>query len=203
MTTTQLEARITTVRPFARIGADTRYVLTGFPLGIAALTAGVTLFSLGLGLAVIGVGVPLLFAALMAARGFAVLERRRLGPVLGQKIDEPIYRTGSAARRLADPQAWRDLVHAILRFIPNTIAFSFVVTWWAGLLGGVSWSLWGWSLPGDDLPAWLGFGDSYTASAIFYLVLGLIFAVTLPLVVRAAARLEAGFARALLGHRPM
>ncbi|XVU27212.1 sensor domain-containing protein [Actinoplanes sp. CA-054009] len=207
MTTTQLEAPVMAVRPFARIGADTRYVLTGFPVGIAALTVCVTAFSLGLGLAVIWVGLPVLVATLMAARGFAAVERRRIGAVLGQDIHEPVYRTGSAARRLADPQAWRDLAHALLRFIPSTIGFSFVVAWWSGLLGGVTWSAWGWALPDgpDDhgLPHWFGLGEAYSTSVVFYLVTALAFAVTLPLVVRASARLEVRFARALLAYRPM
>ncbi|MEU8817984.1 sensor domain-containing protein [Actinoplanes sp. NPDC048796] len=206
MTTTQLEAPVMTVRPFARIGADTRYVLTGFPIGIAALTVSVTAFSLGLGLAVVWVGVPILVAALVAARGFAAAERRRAGAVLGQDLEDPVYRTGPALHRLADPRAWRDLAHAMVRFIPNTIAFSFVVAWWAGLLGGLTWAAWGWALPNGpddhDVTYWLGLGESYGTSVVFYLVTAVVFGATLPLVVRAAARLEAGFARALLGSRP-
>ncbi|MFF5082578.1 sensor domain-containing protein [Actinoplanes sp. NPDC000266] len=204
MTTTQLEAPVMAVRPFARVGADTRYVLTGFPVGIAALTVGVTAFSLGLGLAAVWIGVPILVAALFAARGFAAVERRRIGAVLGQRIQDPVYRTGSARHRLADPQAWRDLAHALIRFIPNTIGFSFVVAWWSGLLGGLTWSAWGWALPDgpDDhgVPHWLGLGEAYSTSVVFYLVTALAFAVTLPLVVRAAARLEARFAQALLAQ---
>lgn len=79
MTTTQLEAPVMAVRPFARLGADTRYVLTGFPVALAALTLCVTGFSLGLGLAVVWAGVPILAATLMWARGFAAVERARLG----------------------------------------------------------------------------------------------------------------------------
>ncbi|GAA0477558.1 hypothetical protein Ade02nite_68430 [Paractinoplanes deccanensis] len=190
------------VRPFARLGADTRYVLTGFPVALAALTLCVTGFSLGLGLAVVWAGVPILAATLMWARGFAAVERARLG------LANPVYRTGTGVRRmiapLADPRAWRDLAHAILRFIPSTVAFSFVVSWYAGILGGLTWGLWGWALPGgngdDDLPELLGLGDSYGTAVGFYLVAAVILALTLPAVTRGAARLEAGFARALLGR---
>jgi hypothetical protein len=153
--------------------------------------------------------VPVLAATMMWARGFAAVERGRIGPVLGRSIPGPAYRTGTGVRRLlaplTDPQSWRDLAHAILRFIPSTIAFSFVAVWWAGLLGGLSWAAWGWSLPGgaDDqgLPELLGLGDSYGTSVGFYLVSALVFAVTLPAVTRGAARLEARFAQAFLAGR--
>lgn len=213
MTTTQLDAPLTTApaaRLLPRLARDTRYVLTGFPLALVAFTVAVTGFTTGLGLAVVWIGVPLVAATMMFARGFAAAERERIAPVLGGPARTGRYRTTGtgAARRvltvLADPQSWRDLAHAILRFVPSTISFSFVTTWWAGMLGGFSWSLWGWSLPsgpdGDDLPEILGLGDGYLTATVFYLMAGLLFAVTLPLVARAAAQLEARFANALLNR---
>src|SRR5690349_1099931 len=123
MTTTQLDAPMTaepsTRRLLPRLGADTRYVLTGFPLGIAAFTIGLTGFVTGLGLAVMWIGVPLVVATLMFARGFAAAERARIAPVLHQPATTARYRSAperaSLARRLgtvlADPQSWRDLAH--------------------------------------------------------------------------------------------
>ncbi|MEV4351026.1 sensor domain-containing protein [Actinoplanes sp. NPDC049596] len=209
MTTTQLEAPVMAVRPLARVGADTRYVLTGFPVGIAALTLCVTAFSLGLGTVVLWVGVPILAATMMFARGFASAERARIGPVLGQTFEDPTYRTGTGVRRLlaplADPQSWRDLAHAILRFIPSTFSFTVVVTWWSMVLGGLTWGLWGWALPDGpndhNLPEWVGLHDSYGLAVAFYLVVAVLFAITLPIVVRGVARLEAGLAHALLVYR--
>ena len=214
MTTTQLDAHLTpapVARFLPRLAADTRYVLTGFPAGLAAVVLCLTGFAAGLGLAVVWVGVPITIAAMMLARGFAVAERDRIAGVLGRPVPTPRYRTasdGSLPRRvaavLADPQSWLDLAHAGLRFIPSTIAFSFVVTWWAGVFGSVTWSLWGWSLPNGpderDLPELLGLGGSYLTAVGFYLVLGALFAITLPVVVRTAARFEARFAEIMLSR---
>ncbi|MEU4562406.1 sensor domain-containing protein [Actinoplanes sp. NPDC023936] len=198
---TTIDAPLVSAPTFTRLAADTRYVLGGFPLGLAATIVTVTGFSLGLGLAVVWIGVPILIATMMMARGLAVTERARLG--LAPARD---YRAGGSSvvsrlvAVLTDPQSWRDLVHAVFRFIPSTIAFSFVVTWWAGVLGGLSWALWGWALPDDgmELPELLGFGDGYLTIVVFYLVFAVGFAATLPTVTRWAARFEAGFARALL-----
>jgi hypothetical protein len=210
MTTTSIDTQLApapVTRAWVHLAADTRYVLTGFPLAVIAFSLCVTGFSAGVGLAVVWVGVPLLAATLMWSRGFATAERARVAPVLGAAIPTPAYRTAKSASLparllavLADPQSWRDLTHATLRLIPSTIAFSFVATWWAGVLGGATWSLWGWALPKDDveLPELLGFGDSYGTIVIFYLAIAAVFAVTLPAVTRWAAILEARFARALL-----
>ncbi len=197
------------LRMLRQLGIDTQYVLLGFPLGIITLVLCLTGFFLGLGLTVIWIGVVVMTVALIMARGFATLERARIRPVLGRSVPHPYYkkaREASFVRRtltpLTDAQGWLDLVHGVFRFIPSTFAFAFVVTWWAGALGGLSWSLWGWSLPDgpndQDLPDLLGFSRDYGTHVTFYLVIGAFFALTLYPVVRGAAMLEALFARGLL-----
>jgi hypothetical protein len=215
MTTTQLEpvllpAPVAGVLP--RLVTDTRYVLTGLPLALAAGVVCATALSAGLGLAVLWVGVPLTFFALMQARGFAATERERIARVLGREIHHPSYRTAETPTLLprlwavlTDGQTWRDLAHATLRWIPSTIAFTLVASWWAGILGGLSWALWGWALPdgpGDsELPEMLGLGDAYLTKVAFYAVLATLLVVTLPVVARKAALLEARFADKLLSAR--
>jgi hypothetical protein len=213
MTTTQIEPVLTpapVARVLPRLAADTRYVLTGLPTALAAVLVCVTALSLGVGLAVLGVGVPLSFFALMQARGFAAAERERIAPVLQRRIESPSYRTARAATLparlfavLADAQTWRDLAHAALRWIPSSIAFTLVATWWAAILGGLTWVLWGWSLPSDgrEVPEMLGFGDAYLTKVTFYGVLAVVFVVTLPAVARWAALFEARFAARLLAAR--
>jgi hypothetical protein len=210
MTTTQPDTVLVpgpALRFVPQAGINTRYVLTGFPLALAAFTVCVTGFAAGLGLVVIWLGVPLLIFALGMSRGFADSERGRIAVVLGEPVVRPEYRTTDSTnvlRRLltalGDRQTWRDLAHAGLRWMPSTVAFTLTTTWWAGLLGGLTWGLWGWALPSGDVevPELLGFGDSYLTIVIFYLAVAVFFAATLPAVVRAAARLEAGFAKRML-----
>jgi signal transduction histidine kinase len=203
----------TTAAPPARIlrqiGIDTQYVLIGFPLGIAGVVLCMSIFWLGVGLSIVWIGLPILLGAIYLARGLAVLERARIGPVFREKLQHPYYKkpTGDGFPRrllapLSDGQSWLDLLHGMFRFIPSTISFAFVVTWWAGVLNGFSWGLWGWALPtgpdNQDLPDLLGFDGSYGTKVAFYLATGIFFAGTLYWVVRGAALLEAYFARGLL-----
>ena len=192
-----------------RLGRDTQYILIGFPLGLIALVLSMTGFFLGLGLSVVWIGLPVLMVVMLIVRGLATLERRRLGAVLGHRMPHPVYKRApgpSFWRRvltpLGDAQSWLDLLHAMFRFIPSTIAFCFAVTWWAGAIGGLTVPLWDWSIPRGpdnvDLPELLGLGDSAGARILLYMAIGVFFAGTLYPVIRAGALLEAGFARVLL-----
>jgi signal transduction histidine kinase len=193
-----------------RLGRDTQYILIGFPLGLIALVLSMTGFFLGLGLSVVWIGLPVLMVVMLVVRGLATLERSRLGAVLGHRMPHPVYKRApgpSFWRRvltpLGDAQSWLDLLHAMFRFIPSTIAFCFAVTWWAGAIGGLTVPLWDWSIPrgpdNTDLPELLGLGNSAGARILLYMAFGVFFAGTLYPVIRGGALLEAGFARVLLG----
>ncbi|MET0426380.1 MAG: sensor domain-containing protein, partial [Actinoplanes sp.] len=99
-------------------------------------------------------------------------------------------------------QSWLDLLHGMFRFIPSTIGFSLVFTWWIVALSGLTVWAWDWSIPHNpdntDLPELLGMGDGTNTRLIFYFAIGVFFAGTLYPVVRAAALMEAYFARGLL-----
>jgi signal transduction histidine kinase len=197
-------------RVFRQLGIDTQYVLLGFPLGLLTLVLLMVGFSLGVGMFITVLGIPILVATLFQARAFATLERARTGPVLRRKLPHALYkradRTAGFWRRivrpLGDGQAWLDLLHGIFRFIPSTIAFCFVLTWWVGTLGGLTSPLWDWAIPrgpdNRDLPQLLGLGDGTQIRILFNLAIGVVFALTLFPVVRAVALLEAQFARVLL-----
>ncbi|WP_250029024.1 sensor histidine kinase [Paractinoplanes maris] len=209
MTTNASPTRSPLARLVRQVGIDTQYVLIGFPLGILTVTLFMTLFFTGLGLVIIWVGLPILIATLMTARGFATLERARIGPVLGRKVGHPYYKKAAdsgvvrqSLTTLGDAQAWLDMLHGMFRFIPSTISFSLVVTWWSGAIGGLTVWLWEWSIPrgadNQDLPELLGMGDGTATRLLFYFACGVFFAGTLYPVVRASALLEAWFARGLL-----
>ncbi|MDI6100487.1 sensor histidine kinase [Actinoplanes sp. NEAU-A12] len=212
MTTTYAEAgptRSPARRHLRQLGIDTQYVFFGFPLGLVTLVVALTGFAVGIGTAIIWVGLPILVGTLMLSRGFAVVERARIGPVLGRKVPHPVYRTAEAqglVRRtfisLADGQAWLDMVHGMFRFIPSTLAFCFVLTWWAGTLAGLTYPLYDWAIPNPPdntgLHELLGYEDTVFVRMLFNVSIGLFFAVTLFPVVRAAALAEAYFAHGML-----
>jgi signal transduction histidine kinase len=207
-------------RTLRQLGTDTAYVLVGFPLGIAAFVIIVTGLSVGGGLLITLLGLPVLVATLFAARGLAELERWRLAPVLRRPRIPVRYRTpGPSAglwRRLltplADVQAWLDVLHALVRFPVSVFSFCVVITWWTVALTGLTYGLWDWALPHDaatnapvgividnnGLPDLLGFRDTPLVRITFYMIIGVMATALLPYVVRGSALLEAWVGRALL-----
>jgi signal transduction histidine kinase len=196
------------------LGADTAYTLVTFPVATVAFVVVVAGLSLGAGLLVVWVGLAVLAGTLLAARGLATAERAWLPAVLGAPLPRPAYRRaeGGPVRRLLtpvrDPQTWLDALHALVRFPLSVLAFSVTVTWWATALGGLTYGLWDWALPepggnpeNQDLLELVGLETSPVRRIVFYAVVGLLLAVTLPVVVRAVALLQAQLGRVLLTSR--
>jgi len=197
-----------------RLGVDTAYSLVSFPVAIAAFVVVVTGLSLGVGLLVIWVGVAVLAATLLAARGFATLERAWLPSVLGHPVPRPAYRTpeGGAVRKLLtplrDPQTWLDALHGIVRFPVAILSFVVTVTFWSIALGGITYGAWDWALPdastsadNQDLLELLNIESTAGTRIALYTAIGVMFAVLLPFAVRAVALLQAQLGRVMLTSR--
>ena len=207
-------------RTLRQLGTDTAYVFVGFPLGVAAFVIIITGLSVGGGLLVTLLGLPVLVATLFAARGLAQVERMRMAPVLRRPRVPVRYKSvgpdAGVWRKLftplSDVQAWLDVLHAVVRFPVSVFAFCVALTWWTVALTGLTYGLWDWALPHDDatnadvgvvidnhgLPELLGFDDTPLVRITFYLIVGVLFTAVLPYVVRACALFEAWVARALL-----
>lgn len=194
-----------------RLAADAAYTFLSLPLGVVTFVLLVPLFAAGMGTLVVFLGFPLLALCLLIARGFADLQRVRLEHVLGHPVPRPVYRPAPADagwfRRLTTPmrtgQSWLDLLHGILNFPISIITFVLPLTWWAGALGGLTYSFWGRFLPqGDDdhnIVVEILFGeDTWQNQVLFNLYAGIFFLLTVYFVQRAAVALHAGFARMLL-----
>ncbi|TFV64967.1 UNVERIFIED_ORG: sensor histidine kinase [Bacillus sp. AZ43] len=193
---------------------DTGYTLTSFPVAIAAFVVVVAGLALGAGLLVVWVGVAVLALTLLAARGFATVERAWLPSVLGRPVPQPAYLTaeGRPVRKLItplrDPQTWLDALHGLVRFPAAIASFVVTVTSWAVALGGLTYGLWDWALPdasldpdNNDLLELLGFESSAGARITLYTVVGIVFAFLTPFVVRAVALLQAQLGRVMLTSR--
>jgi hypothetical protein len=197
----------------ARLGRDTAYVVTGFPLAVLGFVVVVTGLSAGLPLVLVWVGLPVLVATLLAARGLATLERYRLATLQGRAVPPVAYAVAPAGstrlRRLLtplrDPQSWLDALWGLVSFVTGTTAFVVVASWWAGAIGGLSYWAWQWWVPQDTddrgLAELLGLGDGRDAESLLNLGLGALALVTLPFVVRACAVAHAATADALLDLR--
>ncbi|GIH99450.1 histidine kinase [Planobispora takensis] len=193
-----------------RIGIDTRYLLLSFPLAVIAFCLMVAGFSAGASTVVVWIGVPILGATLMLARGFADLERRMLPEVLGRAVARPRYRPAPQSagflRRVVNPltsgQSWLDMLYGIVNFPVAVVTFCLTVTWWAGTVFGLTYPVYGWILEAipdnNGLPELLGLGDSALTGVVFNTAIGVLFAITLPMVVRGAALVQSGLSRAML-----
>jgi signal transduction histidine kinase len=193
-----------------RLLSDSGYVLLGLPLAVISLVVLLVGLSLGLGLLVLVVGLPILTGTLYAARGLADIERLLLATVRRRPRIRPRYRApesdATAWRRIFLPmreiQSWLDLVHGILRLPVAIVTFVPTVTWWAAALAGTLYGTYDWAIPHSpenvDLNELLGLGDTTLARVGLHTAIGLFFLLTLPMVVRGCALLQAGFGRALL-----
>jgi signal transduction histidine kinase len=199
---------------FRQLGVDTGYALVSFPIAIAAFVVVVTGLALGAGLLIVWVGVAVLAGTLLAARGFATVERAWLPAVLDRPLPNPTYlpAEGRPVRKLMtplrDPQTWLDALHAIVRFPFAILSFVVTVTFWSVALGGLTYGLWDWALPdastdpdNTDLLELLGFESTAGRRILLYAVLGLVVAVLLPFAIRGVALLQASLGRVLLTSR--
>jgi signal transduction histidine kinase len=193
-----------------QLAFDTGYVLLGFPIAVASFVVLIAGMSLGVGLGITVIGLPILAGALYAARAFADMERLRMPLVLRQDRVRPHYRTAdegaSVWRRvitpIVDAQSWLDLAHGIVKFPISIFSFCVTVTWWVGAVGGLLYWSYAWAIPNgpddQDLADLLGLGSSIGARIGLYTAFGLFFLITLPVVVRGCAVLEASFGKGLL-----
>lgn len=188
------------------------YGLLAFPLSLVGFVVTVTLAALGAGLAITVVGLPILALMFSLARGLAYGDRVQLRALLRLDAPMPRYKEvtargwfGRVTTPFTDAQAWLDVAFQLVRLPFGITSFTLVVTWWAGALGGLTYPLWGWSLPrsagNTQLPELLGLGSSYLVEVLWYLAIGLFFAVTLRPVMLAAAWVHAGPAVLLLCGR--
>lgn len=110
------------------------YLLISFPLGTFYFVAVVTLFSTGVSLLIVFVGVPILILMFMALAAFARLERYLMRNLLGAVLPEP-----PASRNppglidlmmawLGRPETWKALVYSLLHFPFGIASFTLVVT---------------------------------------------------------------------------
>jgi signal transduction histidine kinase len=210
MTTVTASAEPAPSTILRQLGVDSAYVLLGFPLALASFVVLIVGLAVGVGLMVTVIGLPILAGTLYVARGWADIERLRIPSVLHQPRIRPQYRApepgASAWRRIfvpiADAQSWLDLAHGCVKLVVATATFVVTVAWWGGAIGGSLYWAYDWTLPQGDgsqgLNELLGLGDSAGARIGLNSAFGLFFLITLPIVARGCALLQASFGRALL-----
>ncbi|MFJ8358679.1 sensor histidine kinase [Streptomyces sp. NPDC093984] len=138
----------------ARTWGEFCYVLLSLPIGIAMFTYGVTMLSIGAGLLVTFLGIPVLAAALAGCRGFGALERARARGLLGLEVaaPEPLRTNGRGAMAwmgamLKSGTSWRHMLYTVLQFPWAVFSFSVGVSFWACGWALLTYPLWFWVFP--------------------------------------------------------
>jgi signal transduction histidine kinase len=185
-------------------GRNLAVIIGMFALSLAAFVVCTTLFSLGLGLLVVVVGLFVLVGCLVVA-GWSSRMTMALLSYAGILLPPTRYPGPGPGfrgklRRLSYVQSWRDLLHVLVNFILSTVTFSLAVAWTAGGLGGVTywfWSQWLPQPPDQGLAALLGYPGRF-AEITLNTVLGALLLITAPFVLRGLVRLHGAVAYALL-----
>ncbi|MFF9205556.1 sensor histidine kinase [Streptomyces sp. NPDC014986] len=190
------------------------YVLLSLPISVLLFVYAVTMVSLGAGLLVTFLGVPVLAAALAGCRGFGALERARARGLLGLEVADPeplrMKRRGFMAWTgavLKSGASWRALLYAVLHLPWAVLSFAVTVSVW--LLGWslLTYPLWFWIFPayagqdgiqlyGDDRHrVYLDNPFEITVTTL----VGLLFALATPWIVRALTMVDRLMVHGLLG----
>ncbi|MFG2678317.1 sensor histidine kinase [Streptomyces sp. NPDC048392] len=201
--------------PFeARSWREFGYVLVGLPVGVLLFTYAVTMLSLGAGLLVTFLGVPVLAAALAGCRGFGAMERARARALLGLRVSDPeplrLRKQGAMGWMgavLRSGTSWRSLLYALLQFPWAVFSFVVAVNVWAIGWAMLTYPLWFWVFPtyagqdglqlyGDETHRiYLDNPFEITVTAL----VGLLFTLATPWLVRALTTVDRVMVHGLLG----
>ncbi|WP_119286150.1 sensor histidine kinase [Streptomyces sp. YIM 130001] len=141
--------------PFAaRTWSEFGYLLLSLPIATFTFVFAVTMLSLGAGLLVTFIGIPVLAAGLAGVRGFGAVERMRARSLLGLEVGDPDpvrpKKGGGMAwigAVLKSGASWRNVLYAVLHFPWATFAFTVAVTFWTTGWALLTYPLWQWVFP--------------------------------------------------------
>ncbi|MEU0340792.1 sensor domain-containing protein [Streptomyces bobili] len=198
----------------ARAWREFAYVLLSLPISIVLFTFAVTMLSVGAGLLVTFLGVPVLAAGLAACRGLGSVERARARGLLGLDVaaPEPLRPRGKGAMSwmgavLRSGTSWRHVLYAVLHMPWAVFSFTVAITFWVYGWATLTYPLWFWLFPlyggqgglqlyGDDgHRVYLDNPFEITVTAL----LGLLITLATPWIVRALTTVDRVMVHGLLG----
>lgn len=190
------------------------YLVLGLPLSLLYFSLAITGVSLGAGLLVTFLGIPVLAGVLAMCRGFGRVERGRARAMLGLDIAEPApvraRKRGPLAAMgalLKSGSAWRHALYCVIHLPWAVFAFTLALVFWAYGWAFLLYPVWFWVFPAyTDWPGLQLFqNDDYTfyldspAEIALACLVGLAFTLTTPWVVRALTTVDRVLVAGLLG----
>jgi signal transduction histidine kinase len=204
----------------ARTWREFAYLLLSLPLSVFYFSVAVTMASLGAGLLVTFLGIPVLAGALAMCRGFGALERTRARGLLGAEIADPApvrSRSGKGSGGggmmawvggvLRSGVSWRHFLYAVVHLPWAVFAFAVSLAFWTYGWALLTYPLWQWTFPMhvgvDGLQLYSDGTHSIYLDSPFELVLtsllGLMFWLVTPWVIRGLATVDRLMVIGLLG----
>ncbi|MEV0112065.1 sensor domain-containing protein [Streptomyces sp. NPDC050844] len=141
--------------PFeARAWKEFGYVLLSLPISIVTFTYAITMLSLGAGLLITFIGIPVLAAGLAGCRGIGALERVRARSLLGVEVanPEPLRPKnrgpmGWMGAVLKSGVSWRHVLYSVLHMPWAVFSFSVSLVFWSSGWTLLTYPLWQWLFP--------------------------------------------------------
>ncbi|WP_420709983.1 sensor histidine kinase [Streptomyces sp. NRRL B-1347] len=130
------------------------YVLLSLPLSVIGFSFAVTMLTLGAGLLITFIGIPVLALALTALRGFGSLERARARTLLGVEVKDPHPLQPRDSGPLAwmgavlkSGVSWRHAVYAVIHMPWAIFSFTVSLVFWTYGWAMLTYPLWFWVFP--------------------------------------------------------
>ncbi|MGW7525237.1 sensor histidine kinase [Streptomyces sp. NPDC054783] len=130
--------RLPPIRPAydAHTWKEILHLLLNLPVTVFGFVYAITVLSVGGGLTITVIGLPLLALSLLGARQLGKLERARARRLLGVRVEEPtplpLAKGGGLMQRLwmalKDPVGWRTLLYDLIRLPWGILTFCTVLT---------------------------------------------------------------------------
>ncbi|WP_406104767.1 sensor domain-containing protein [Streptomyces sp. NBC_01003] len=190
------------------------YLLLSLPISIITFVYAVTMVSLGAGLLITFLGIPVLAGALAGARGFAAMERARARALLGIDVGTPAPLRPRAHGPMAwmgallkSGESWRNLLYTVVHFPWAVFAFNVALVFWTVGWSLLTYPLWQWVFPmyagqggiqlyGDGAHnVYLDNPFEITVTA----AVGLLITLATPWIIRALASVDRALVSGLLG----
>ncbi|MFE1172092.1 sensor histidine kinase [Streptomyces sp. NPDC058773] len=206
--------------PFSgRTWREFLYLFLSFPMSALMFTYAITVLSLGAGLLVTFLGIPVLAGGLAGSRALGVLERARARALLGLDVADPEPPRaakpglmGWVGAVLKSGVSWRHVVYSVLHLPWAVFAFTFSVTFWSIGWALLAYPLWRWTFPAYlDQPGALLWGDGHgngfyletPAEIGFTSGFGLLLVLAGPWVIHGLTQVDRVLVHGLLGPSPL
>lgn len=196
------------------------FLLPLLPIVVVGISLTASVFFTGVGMIFIVVGVFIVLAALFIARGFGMFELLRLRgagfpAITPPKWDRVAPQASPFAKIIAptvDGHYWLYLLHTmVINPIVGIVTWTITIVWTSTALGGLSYWFWQRYIPYGTDRDWTfwgvttgDFGSDLSEAAgrandsIFFLVVGILFTLTLPFVTRGLTWVHYGIAKGML-----